>query len=126
MKKRIVILGLVLLALAAIIGWQVGSCYVANSELQSDMQDLAVQNPFRIGLAPAATEDELRNSVIAKAKELGIHLEPEQVTVQRTFTPDVLSISLAADYEARVNLLVYSFTLHFTPSGSHSGKVIVK
>lgn len=46
--------------------------------------------------------------------------------VQRTLTPDVLIISLAADYEARVNLLVYSFTLHFTPSGSHSGKVIVK
>lgn len=79
MKKRIVILGLVLLALAGIIGWQVGACYLANSELQNEMQDLAVQNPFRIGLAPAATEDELRNSVIAKAKDLGIHLEPEQV-----------------------------------------------
>ena len=126
MKKRIVILGLIFLALAGIIGWQVGACYVANSELQSDMQDLAVQNPFRIGLAPAATEDDLRNSVIAKARDLGIHLEPEQVAVQRILTPDVLSISLAADYQARVNLLVFSFSLHFTPSGSHSGKVIVK
>jgi hypothetical protein len=126
MKKGIVILGLFLVSLAAIIGWQVGACYVANSELQSDMQDLAVQNPFRIGLAPAATEDELRDSVIAKAKDHGIQLQPQQVAVQYTFTPDVLSVSLAADYEARVNLLVYSFTLHFTPSGAHSGKVIVK
>jgi hypothetical protein len=68
----------------------------------------------------------LRDSVIAKAKDHGIQLQPQQVAVQYTFTPDVLSVSLAADYEARVNLLVYSFTLHFTPSGAHSGKVIVK
>jgi hypothetical protein len=115
-----------ILALAAIISWQVGACYVANSELQSDMQDLAVQNPFRIGLAPAPTEEGLRDSVIAKAKDHGIQLQPQQVAVQYTFTPDVLSISLAADYEARVNLLVYSFTLHFAPWGAHSGKVIVK
>ena len=120
------VIGLVLLALAGVIGWQVGACYVANSELQSDMQDLAVQNPFRIGLAPAPTEEGLRASVVAKAKDHGIQLQPQQVAAQCTFTPDVLSISLAADYEARVNLLVSSFTLHFTPSGSHSAKVIVK
>jgi hypothetical protein len=127
MRNRALTLGLFFLALAGVIGWQVGACYVANSELQSDMQDLAVQNPFRIGLAPAPTEEGLRDSVIAKAKDHGIQLQPEQVAVQYTFTPDlVLSVSLAANYEARVNLLVYSFTLHFTPSGSHSGKVIVK
>ncbi len=125
MRNRAIILGLIL-ALAGIIGWQVGACYVANSELQSDMQDLAVQNPFRIGLAPAPTEEGLRDSVITKAKDHGIQLQPRQVAVQYTFTPDVLSVSLAADYEAPVNLLVYSFTLHFVPSGAHSGKVIVK
>lgn len=125
MRNRAVI-GLVLLALAGVIACQVGACYVANSELQSDMQDLAVQNSFRIGLAPPSTEEGLRDSVIARAKDHGIQLQPQQVVVQYTFTPDVLSVSLAADYEARVNLLVYSFTLHFTPSGSHSGKVIVK
>lgn len=124
--RNYAVIGLVLLASAGVIGWQVGACYVANSELQSDMQDLAVQNPFRIGLAPAPTEEGLRASVVAKAKDHGIQLQPQQVAVQYTFTPDVLSVSLAADYEARVNLLVYSFALHFTPSGSHSAKVIVK
>ena len=114
------------LALAGIIAWQVGACYVANSELRSDLQDLAVQNPFRIGLAPPPTEEGLRDSVIARAKDHGIQLQPQQVVVQYTFTPDVLSVSLAADYESRVNLLVCSYTLHFTPSGSHTGKVIVK
>ena len=126
MRNHAVILGLVLLALAGVIGWQVGACYVANSELQNDMQDLAVQNPFRIGLAPPPTEEGLRDSVIARAKDRGIQLQPQQIAVQYTFTPDMLSVSLAADYEARVNLLLYSFTLHFTPSGFHSAKVIVK
>ena len=78
MRNRAIILGLVL-ALAGIIGWQVGACYVANSELQSDMQDLAVQNPFRIGLAPPPTEEGLRDSVIAKAKDHGIQLQPQQL-----------------------------------------------
>lgn len=126
MSNRAIVLGLALLALAGISGWQVAACYLANSELRSDMQDLAVQNPFRIGLAPAPTEEGLRDSVIARAKDHGIQLRPQQVSVQCTLTPDVLSISLAADYETRVNLLVYSFTLHFSPSGSHRGKVIVK
>ena len=125
MRNRAIILGLIL-ALAGIVGWQAGACYVANSELQSDMQDLAVQNPFRIGLAPAPTEEGLRDSVIAKAKDHGIQLQPQQVAVQYTFTPDELSVSLAADYEAPVDLLVCSLTLHFTPRGAHSGKVIVK
>jgi hypothetical protein len=120
------IVGLVLLALAGIIGWQFGACYVANSEVQSDMQDLAVQSPFRIGLAPAPTEEGLRAAVMAKARDHGIQLDPQRVAVQCMLTPDVLSVSLAADYEARVNLFVYAFALHFTPSGSHSAQVIVK
>ena len=126
MRNPAIILGLIFLSLAGIMGCQSAPCYLANSELQSDMKDLAVQSAFRIGLAPVATEEELRDSVIAKARDHGIQLESQQVRVQRTLTQKVLSISLAADYEARVNLLVYSFNLHFTPSSSHTGEVIVK
>jgi hypothetical protein len=126
MTKRAAILGLILLSLIGFIGWQFAACYLENSALQSDMQDLAVQSPFRIGLSEAASEEELRDAVMAKARDHGIQLEPQQVTVQRTLTPDVLSVSLAADYDARVNLLVSSFTLHFSPSSSHSAQVVVK
>jgi len=126
MSKRAIILGLVVLvSLAGIIGWQVGACFLANSELQSDMRDLAVQNPFRVGLAPAPTEESLRASVIARAKDDGIEIDPRQVTVRCSSDPDALSISLAADYDARVNLVVSSFTIHFTPSSSYSAKVVV-
>jgi hypothetical protein len=120
----VIILGLVLLLLAGITGWQVAACHVANSELQSDMKDLAVQNRFRIGMTSLPTEEELRDSVIAKAKDYGIQLEPQQVTVHETVSGEDLSISLAADYEAHVNLLVCSFPLHFTPSSSHNAGVV--
>jgi len=127
MRKQAITLGvLVVLAVASVIGWQVAACYVANSELQGDMTDLAAQNAYRIGLAPLPSEEELRDSVVAKAKDHGIDLDPRQVTVQRTIDDNVLAVSLAADYDARVNLLVYSFALHFTPTSSHSAAVMVK
>jgi hypothetical protein len=77
-------------------------------------------------LASISTEEELRNAVVARAKDRGIQLAPEQVRVQRTLTPGMLAISLAADYEARVNLLGFWFTIHFTPSSSYGGEVVVK
>ncbi|MFZ0739485.1 MAG: hypothetical protein WA002_05180 [Candidatus Acidiferrales bacterium] len=115
-EKKAIILGTVVLSIAAIIGWQIGSSYIANSELQYDMNYLAAQSRARVGLEPLRTEEELRNDVIDKANEHGIHLDPQQVSVQREIKPLEWTIFVAADYEARVNLLVFSFTLHFNPS----------
>jgi hypothetical protein len=126
MKRAAIILGLAVLLLGGFAGWQIGACYVANAELQSDMKDLAVQNGARSGLSSFSSEDELRDAVIAHAKEHGIQLAPEQVTVHRVLTPKWLDLSLAADYEARVKLPGYSYTIHFTPSSSHSAEIIVK
>jgi hypothetical protein len=141
MKKLMILLGLSMLLLAAIAGWQIAACYVANSELASDMQDLAAQNPARIGVASFDTEEELRSAVIASAKEHGIPLVPEQVTVRRVVTPGIvtpglptpnstkpgaLDISLSADYRAQVSVLGLSFPIRFTPSGSHRGEVDLK
>ena len=126
-KQAVIVAVLAVVVVGGAIGWQVGSCYVANSELQSDMRDLAVQTRFRVGMAPLPSEDQLRDSVVESAKAHGIDLDPQQVSVQSSMDDDnVLSISLAADYEARVNLLVYSFDLHFTPSSSHTGQVLGK
>jgi hypothetical protein len=121
MRNFIVIAGLILLLLlASSVGWQITSCYVANSELQSDLNDLAAQNAFRIGLAPPPTEQDLRNSILARARDHGIDLESQQVTVERTLTPDALRILLAVDYEMHPRLLTNSFSLHFNPSSSHT------
>jgi hypothetical protein len=113
-KKAVLILGIAILALAAFAGWQIGSRYVANIELQADMKDLAAQNGTRIGLNPPSTDDDLRNIVAGKAKEYGIQLESEQVTVQRTGPPAAQFVYLATEYDARVNLFGYSYVIHFS------------
>lgn len=114
--KLILVLAIVALALAA--GWQIVSCHLANAELQDDLNDLSAQSGAQIGLSAPTAEDDLRSAVIRRAKEHGIELTPEQVTVHHTVTSDASTVTLAVDYDARVNLLVYSFTLHFTPSST--------
>ena len=116
MGKAKVILGLAILALAIAAGWQIGSCEVANQELQSDLRDLAAEVGTRIGLDARSTDEQLRSAVIHKAEGYDIQLAPGQVTVIRSGTGWDSTVYLAVDYHARVNLFVYSFNLHFTPS----------
>jgi hypothetical protein len=118
MGKVKLILGLAVLALAIIAGWQITSCELANLELQQDMRDLAAQLGSRIGLTPQSTDEDFRSAVIRKAEEHDIQLEREQVTVQRTRTDEAVIIYLAADYKVRIKLLGFSFTFHFTPSSA--------
>lgn len=115
-KKAGFILGFALFAIVAIAGWQIAASYVANSELQTDINDLAAQPAAQIGLAPMNSEGELNKIVIDKAKDYGIRLQPKQVTVRVTSTPEACAVFLAADYEAPVNLVLFSFSLHFAPS----------
>jgi ABC-type sugar transport system substrate-binding protein len=118
MGKVKLILGLAVLALAIIAGWQMTSCELANLEFHEDLRALAAQIGSRIGLTPPSTDEDFRSAVIRKAEEHEIQLEPEQVTVQRTGTDEAPIIYLAADYKVRVKLLGFSFTFHFTPSSA--------
>ncbi len=118
MGKAKLILGLAAFGVAVAVGWQIASCEIANLELQTDMRDIAAQIASRIGLEPPNSDEDLRNAVIHKAEEHDIQLEPAQVTVQRTASGKTSAINLAADYKARVNLVLYSFTLHFTPTSA--------
>lgn len=117
MGKAKIVPGLAVLGLAVFACWQIASYQLANLELQSDLRYLSAQVGTRIGLDAPSADEELRAAVIRKAQQHDIQLEPQQVTVQRTGT----GIYLAVDYQARVNLLGYSFTLHFTPSSTKRG-----
>lgn len=118
MRKVKLILGLAVLVLAIIAGWQIASCELASLELHEDLRDLAAQTGAHIGLNSFNTDEDFRNAVIRAAKRHEIQLEPEQVTVQRTGTAQGPIIYLAADYNARVTLAGCSFTLHFRPSSA--------
>jgi hypothetical protein len=104
------------LALAIVAGWRVGSDEVANLQLQDDLQDLVSPNYIRY--APPRSDDDLRAAVIRKAKELGIQLTPDQVTVRHRDPGVTPALYLAADYRVPVNLPGFSFTMHFTPSST--------
>ena len=112
------ILGLAVLILLIIAGWQIGSCELANLEFNGDLRDLAAQTGARIGLLSFSTDEEIRSAVIREARKYEIQLEPEQVKVERTGTPPAQIITLAVDYGARVTLPGFSFTLHFHPSSA--------
>ena len=118
MQKVKLILGLAVLSLAIIAGWQIASCELASLELHEDLRDLAAQTGAYIGLNSFNTDEDFRNAVIRAAKRYEIQLAPEQVTVQRTGTAQAPIIYLAADYNVRVTLAGSSFTLHFHPSSA--------
>lgn len=115
--KAKIIAGLAVLGLAVLVGWQIASCELASLELQSDLRFLSAQIGTRIGLDAPSADEELRATVIRKAQQHDIQLEPQQVTVEHSDT----GLYLAVDYKARVNLLGYSFTLHCTPSSTKRG-----
>ncbi len=118
MGKGKLILGLAVLALAIIAGWQVVSCELANLGLREDMHDLAAQAGAYIGLVSFNSDEDFRKAVIRAAQSHDIQLEAEQVTVQRTGAVPNQSIYLAVDYKARVKLPGFSFALHFHPTSA--------
>jgi hypothetical protein len=116
MNKIILIVGIVVLVLGVNVGWQIGSCQLANRQLEEDLRDLASRNAEHIGLSAPTTDDDLRNSVIRAAKEQDIALDPEQVTVRHSLQGESSVVHLVADYTKHVRLLGFSFLLHFNPS----------
>lgn len=114
-RKVTVIVGVIVVALAAPVCWQLVSCEVANSQLQEDLRDLASQNAARLGLSPANTDEDFRDAVVQKAREHGIQLQPGQVTVQRVGTEDAPAVNLDVDYKVSIGLPGFAFTFHFNP-----------
>jgi hypothetical protein len=120
MKKIGFILGIAILALAAVFGWQIGACELANTEFQDDLHDLAAQNASRIGLESPHSDDELRGMIIRIGSErYGIRLDPAQVKVERSGDELAPTFHFSVDYQARAGVPGMSFTVHFTPT---SGK----
>jgi hypothetical protein len=114
--RTIIAVGLVALVLIVIAAWQTAASELANVELRDDLHDLSAQVSARIGLGDFNTDKDFRDAVIRKAERYDIYLQPEQITVRRSGTLKEPIIYLAADYQAHVRVLGYSFTLHFTPS----------
>ncbi len=116
MRDAKIMLAIAVLLVIVVLGWQIGSCEVANFELQDDMKDLASQAGARIGLSHPPSDDDLRETIVRKAKERGIELKPDWVKVRRTGSGDASTVYLEADYDILVKLSGFAFALHFKPS----------
>src|ERR1051326_862096 len=114
--KIVLIIGALLLSV--VMAWQVGSREVENVLLQGDMHDLASQVGVAATYSSPHSDEEFRAAVIRKAREHGIDLRPEQVTVIRPDAGGSTPMYLAADYSVTADLPHYSFVMHFQPSST--------
>jgi hypothetical protein len=99
-------------------GWKILEPEIANIVFQDELRDSAAQLGWRSGVSPPNSDEELRNIVIRKAARHEIELSPKQVTVRRSGKPENPVIYIAVDYTVPVDLLVYSYSLHFTPTST--------
>ena len=118
MRKLIIIALTALAAFAALGGWKAGTSKIANAEFEDDLHDLAGQVGIGATYRSPHTDEEFRDAVIQKARERGIDLDPDQVTVQRSGSGMATTMFLAADYTVQVKLPGREFYLHFTPKST--------
>lgn len=100
-------------------GWTILEPEITNIVFQDDLHDLAAQPSWRPGMSAPNSDEELRNMVVRKAENHDIALDPKQVTVRRTETPEN-PVYIAVDYTVPVNLFVYSYSRHFRASSTGS------
>lgn len=105
-------------AAVAVAGWEILAPGVTNIVFQDELHDMASQLGSRTGLTPPKSDEELRDIAIRKAATHDIVLNPKQVRVRSSGPPDHRVIYIAVDYAVPVNLLVYSFDLHFNPTSA--------
>lgn len=120
MKTLCIIAFLILLAAFLVGGYQIGSLYLANAELASDLKDLSSLTGTRIGLVQSRSVEDIRNQVIEHAADHGIHLEPEQVNVERNGEGKDGTIFLSTAYDSRIDFFGLDLTFHFTAASPRS------
>ena len=81
--------------------------YVAEYELSDKMQETA-----RFASVNRNTEDQIRKTIMSTIEDLQIPATQEDVKV----TASGGRVTINVDYKVPIDLMVYKFNLHFTPS----------
>jgi hypothetical protein len=110
------VLWIALIAAIGVAGWRIVEPEVTNIIFQDELKDSAAQLGWHTGVTPPNSDEDLRNMVIRKAAKHDIPLNAKQVTVKHSGTGAYTTWFIAVDYTVPVNLLVYSFDLHFNPT----------
>jgi hypothetical protein len=112
------VFGFALVVAVVVVGGEIVVAEFTNALFQDDLGDITAMLGTRIGLSPPTSEEQLRAAIGRKADGHQIPLDPKQVTVRITGPMGHRRVYIAVDYTVHVNLLVYSFPLHFTPKST--------
>jgi hypothetical protein len=110
MKTVRALIGLLVVAGIFYTAWMLIPVYYHNLELQDAMGDEARMNSYT-----NKSEDDMRESIYRKAKDMEIPITRDQINVRR----DGQTVSIWVDYTVRFQLPGYSFDLQFHPSSKN-------
>src|SRR2546427_151844 len=103
------IFALAFLAAVAFVAIKVIPVYVNNYELTDDIHQLAVQ-----ATVDHSSAEGVQTKVLNYAKDLSLPIKREDVTVRVGG-----EVRIDIDYRVPVDLKLYTFELHFTPSAAN-------
>jgi len=91
--------------------------YFSNYEFEDAIKQEALHSTYS-----NKTEDDIREEIFKKAKDLEIPLTRDQIQVQRSGSGQGSgTLMIQADYSVHVELPGYPLDLHFTPSSRNKG-----
>lgn len=91
--------------------------YFSNYQFEDAIKQEALHSTYS-----TKTEDDIRDEVFKKARDLEIPLTREEIKVQRTGSGQGNgTLMIEADYSVHVELPGYPLDLHFTPSSRNKG-----
>jgi hypothetical protein len=108
-KLKAVIVTAILIFLVYV-GVKVVPPYVSEYQLSEKMQETA-----RFASVTRSNEDKIRETIFREIQDLDIPATKEDVKV----TAAGGRVSISVDYSVPIDLMVYKFDLHFTPSSSN-------
>lgn len=107
MKALKSLLGIVGVVAAFYLVWMLFPPYFANYQLEDAMETEA-----RLSSYSSKSEEEIRETLLKKARELEIPISEQQLQVQRSGN----TVQIWADYTVHVDLPLYPLDLRFQPS----------
>ncbi len=88
--------------------------YIANYQLQDKMQEQA-----RFAVVNHYPEERIRDLIFKEVQELDIPVKREEIKI----VSNLGVVKIAMDYTVPIDLFVYRFDLHFTPSSENKSLI---
>ncbi len=110
MKTIKALFGVFVVAAMVFLAYKVIPPYFANYQFED-----VITNETQMNSYSQKSDQEIRDSVVKKARDLDIPLTSDQVKVQRNGS----ELAISADYTVHIDIPVYPFDLHFTPASKN-------